>query len=453
MTEKRNDGTLDVTQGTIWKQLVMLCLPVFFASFFQEAYSFVDAWVVGQWAGKTALGGIQANAALIDLSVGFAIGVSSGCAVICGQRFGARDDKGLSLSIHTAMGISVVGGIVFCAVGLLAVRPLLSIVGTPTDLMSEATSYGRAYFSGMFCSIVFNMGSAVLRAVGDTRTPSLIVAATGLINIGLDFLFVAYLGMGAGGAGFATALSMAAGAALTVRHLVHMEGPCHLDLRRIGIDKRTGAEMMQTGLPLGVQSSAYSVSNVVFQATVNTFGSDVVVAWGISGRADAIVWMSAEALGVAVTTFAAQNYGAQNMKRIRRGLWVSFVIALVVIGSASTIVALATGPISLFFINDAGLARIATQVNLSIAPYYIFFAIMYNISGTIRGTGESFWPMVITLVGTCFLRIAWLVFFVPTHHTLKMALLAFPISWITTLLIFVVYYRSGRWIKEQQPSS
>lgn len=452
MAEQRADGTLDVTRGTIWKQLLTLCIPVFFASFFQEAYSFVDAWVVGQWAGKAALGGIQATTALIDLAVGFAIGVSAGCAVICGQRFGAGDDEGLSVAIHTAMGISVVGGALFCVVGLVAIGPLLALTGTPSDLMSEAASYGRAYFSGMLCSIVFNMGSAVLRAVGDTRTPSLVVAGTGVINMGLDFLFVACLGMGAAGAGLATALSVATGAALTVRHLVLIKGPCHLDLRRIAINRQTGIEMVRTGLPLGIQSSAYSVSNVVMQATINSFGSDVVTAWGIAGRVDSVIWMSAEALGVAVTTFSAQNYGAGNMPRVRRGLWVSFAIALVVIGSASIAVALATGPISRLFINDETIADIAVLANLAVAPYYVFFAIMYNISGTIRGTGESFWPMVITLVGTCLLRIVWLVAVVPTHHTFKMALLAFPISWITTLVIFVAYYRSGLWVREPRPS-
>ena len=450
MEERRVAGTLDVTRGTIWKQLLALCIPVFVGSFFQEAYAFVDAWVVGQWAGKAALGGIQATTALIDLAVGFAVGMSSGCAVICGQRFGAGDDKGLSTSIHTAMAIGIAGGIGFTVVGLFFIDPLLAVMGTPQDLVAEAASYGRAYFSGMFFSIVFNMGSAVLRAVGDTRTPSLLVALTGVINIGLDFLFVAGFGMGAAGAGIATAISIAVGAALTVAHLMRVSGPCRLELRRIAFDRSIGPVMLRTGLPLGIQSSAYSISNVVLQTTINSFGSDVVTAWGIAGRTNAVVWMGTEALGVAVTTFSAQNYGAGNMRRVRKGLWISFAVAIVVVGSASGAVVAVTNPISHFFINDNAIADIATMINVYIAPFYVFFALMYNISGTIRGTGESFWPMVITMVGTCLFRILWLLVVVPAHYSLVMALLAYPIAWILTLIIFAIYYRSNAWVKKPE---
>ena len=445
MAERRVAGTLDVTRGTIWRQLITLCVPVFLASFFQQAYAFVDAWVVGQWAGKAALGGIQSTAALIDLAVGFAVGVSSGCAVICGQFFGAGDDRRLSTSVHTAMAISVVGGVAFTIAGLLLLEPLLSVMGTPPDLLPDAMSYGRAYFSGMFCSIVFNMGSAVLRAVGDTFTPSLLVALAGVVNILLDLLFVAKFGMGARGAGIATAVSIAVGAVAVVVHLMRLQGPCRLELRRVAIDQEIGLSMVSTGLPLGIQSSAYSISNVVMQATINSFGSEVVTAWGIAGRVDSIIWMGAEALGVAVTTFSAQNYGAGNMRRVKRGMWVSLLIAVVLVGLSSITVMLLTNPISHVFINDDSLASIATMINCRVAPFYVFFAIMNNISGTVRGTGESFWPMVITLVGTCALRIAWLVGVVPIRHTLEMTLFAFPLTWIATLVIFVLYYRSGSW--------
>ena len=453
MAERRVAGTLDVTRGIIWRQLLTLCIPVFLGSFFQEAYAFVDAWVVGQWAGKAALGGIQATTALIDLAVGFAVGMSSGCAVICGQRFGAGDDEGLATSIHTAMAISVVGGVGFTVAGLMLIDPLLALMGTPPELMAEAASYGRTYFSGMFFSIVFNMGSAVLRAVGDTRTPSVLVAVTGVINIVLDFFFVARLGLGAAGAGIATAISIAVGACLTVSHLVRIQGPCHLDLRRITFDPTVGPVMVKTGLPLGIQSSAYSISNVVMQTTINSFGADVVTAWGIAGRTNAVVWMGTEALGVAVTTFSAQNYGAGNMRRVRRGLWISFIVAVLVVGSASAGVVFVTGAVSHFFINDDAVAAIATMTNMYIAPFYVFFALMYNISGTIRGTGESFWPMVITMVGTCLFRIVWLLVVVPAHYSLKMTLLAYPLAWIITLAIFAIYYRTGVWEHRSETSA
>jgi putative MATE family efflux protein len=443
---RQDSGAIDVTKGVIWRQLLALCVPIFFSSFFQQAYALINTFVVGQFAGKAALGGIQATMTLTDFAVGFCVGVGSGCAVISGQYFGAGDSKRLSESVHTAMALAIVGGVGFSLAGLVLIGPILTLMGTPEDLMGEALAYGRCYFGALLFSLVLNMGSALLRAVGDSRTPSVIVGITCVINVILDLVLVAGLHLEALGCGIATASSIAAGAAMTLYRLCHVDGAWRIDLRRIRIDGRIARLMLKTGLPLGIQSSVYSVSNIIAQSAVNSFGSDAVAGWGLSGRIDGIVWMISEALGVAVTTFSAQNFGARRYDRMRRSLHVSLGMTAVLVGGISAILFVFVEPISRFFIDDAGVTGNTVLMLRYIAPFYACYSLSANISGAIRGSGESLRPMLLTILGTCVFRVIWLLAFVPSHHTLEMVLVSYPVTWILTGILFLVYYRHGHWL-------
>jgi putative MATE family efflux protein len=441
-----SSGAVDVTEGVIWRQLLTLCVPIFFSSFFQQAYALINTFVVGQFAGKAALGGIQATLSLTDLAVGFCVGVGSGCAIISGQYFGAHEDDRLSESVHTAMSLAVVGGLGFSVAGILLIEPILNLMGTPAELMGEALAYGRCYFGALLFSLVLNMGSALLRAVGDSRSPSIIVAITCVINVILDLVLVAGLHLEALGCGIATASSIAAGAAMIVWKLMRVDGPWRLFPTRMRIDPATCRLMLKTGLPLGIQSSVYSISNLIAQSAINSFGTDAVAGWGLAGRIDGIIWMISEALGVAVTTFAAQNFGARRYDRMRRSLHVSLGMTVVVIGGMSALLVAFVEPISRFFIDDAGVTSNTVLMLHYIAPFYVCFSLSSNISGAIRGSGESMRPMLITIVGTCVFRVVWLLAVVPTYHTLEMVLVSYPITWILTGILFVIYYRHGHWL-------
>ena len=446
MAIRGKSGSLDVTEGVIWKQLLMLCVPVFFSSFFQEAYSLINTFVVGQFAGKAALGGIQATSPLVDLAVGFSVGMGTGFAVVCSQYFGAHDEERLSASVHTAMTIALVGGLAVSVLGSLFAGPILTLMGTPADLMGESLAFVRIYFGAMVFSIVYNTGSAVQRSVGDTRSPSIIVASTCVVNIVLDAVFVIGFHMEAAGAGLATALSLVWGCAVTLVRLTHVDGPWRLDLRRLRIDPGICRVMIRTGLPLGLQASCYSVSNIITQSTINSFGSTVVTAFGLCGRIDAIIWMVSEALGVAVTTFSAQNFGARDYARMRRGLKTAMCLTALVIGSLSVVLLANVRAIAGFFIDDAQIADLTAQVMWYVGPFYVVYSLYDNIGGTIRGAGESLRPMLIVLTGSCLLRIVWQLAVVPLDHTLHMAMLSYPITWITTGVAFIFYYRFGHWL-------
>ena len=446
MARGGNSGSIDVTQGVIWRQLLSLCVPIFFASFFQQSYALINTFIVGQFGGKLALGGIQATMSLSELAVGFSVGLGAGCAVITGQFFGSHDDERLSRSIHTAMTIALVMGLGISILGVIFIPQVLVLMETPQDLMWEAVSYSRCYFGAMVFGLLLNMGTALLRAVGDTRTPALIIASGCVINVALDLVLVAGMGLEALGCGIATAATLCINCCCVVWRLMRAKGAWRLDLRKLGIDRRIARSMISCGLPLAVQASVYSVSNIIMQSTVNTFGVDAVTGWGLSGRLDAIVWMVTEALGVAITTFSAQNFGARNYARMRQGYHTSLVITVCLVGSMSAFLVVFVEPLARLFIQDAAVTAYTARMVHFIAPFYLFYSIVDNTSGVIRGSGESFRPMLLTILGTCVFRVIWLLVVVPLHHTVETMLLVYPVTWILTAALFVAYHHFGHWL-------
>ncbi len=446
MARGGNSGSIDVTQGVIWRQLLSLCVPIFFASFFQQSYALINTFIVGQFGGKLALGGIQATMSLSELAVGFSVGLGAGCAVITGQFFGSHDDERLSRSIHTAMTIALVMGLGISILGVIFIPQVLVLMETPQDLMWEAVSYSRCYFGAMVFGLLLNMGTALLRAVGDTRAPALIIASGCVINVALDLVLVAGMGLEALGCGIATAATLCINCCCVVWRLMRAKGAWRLDLRKLGIDRRIARSMISCGLPLAVQASVYSVSNIIMQSTVNTFGVDAVTGWGLSGRLDAIVWMVTEALGVAITTFSAQNFGARNYERMRQGYHTSLVITVCLVGSMSAFLVVFVEPLARLFIQDAAVTAYTARMVHFIAPFYLFYSIVDNTSGVIRGSGESFRPMLLTILGTCVFRVIWLLVVVPLHHTVETMLLVYPVTWILTAALFVAYHHFGHWL-------
>ena len=450
MAQGGSARTLDVTSGVIWRQLLALCVPIFLSSFFQQAYNLANTFVVGQFGGKLALGGIQSCMVLGDLCIGFSLGVGSGCAVVAGQYFGAGDEGRLRLSVHTAVTISLVIGAAFSATGVLLLEPILALMGTPAELMGEALAFGRLYFGAMLFTLVYNMGAALMRSVGDAKTPSRIVICTCLVNIALDLVLVAWLRLDALGCGIATAISMALSAVLMCARLMTVDANWRLRPSELRLTPSIARAMVRVGLPLGLQSSAYTVSNLIVQASVNSFGTDAVAAWGLQRRLDSIVWLASDALGVAVTTFAAQNFGARNYRRMRQSLHTSLVLTACIIGSLSAVLVIFVPQLTRLFIADAGVIADTTLIMRFIAPFYVCYSLMDNVAGIIRGAGESLRPMLLTIFGTCVFRVVWLLAVVPVHHSIEMVLVSYPVTWLLTGLLFVIYYRCGHWLQHAQ---
>ena len=443
------DRTLDTTSGVVWQQLLQLLWPVFIGSFITQAYQLVNTFVLGRFATTEALGGIQATSAVYELVVGFCVGVGAGCAIIVGQFFGAHDEDKLRVSVKTSMTLAVVIGAIFSIVGIIGIEPLLLALGTPKELLGEALDYSRLFLATLVFELIYSIGGGILRAVGDTRTPTVVLVISLVVAAALDILFVAGFGMGALGCGISYLISFIEAAAHMVWCLMKASDTWGLDLRDLRPDMGIARSMVLTGLPLGLQSSAYAVSNLIVQASINTFGAVTVTGWGLSARIDGIIWMVCEALGISVTTFCAQNYGARNEARIRQGLKESLIMSVALIGGMSAVVVLLSGPIATFFVGPGPVADAARTLLHVIGPTYFLYSISCNISGAIRGTGESVGPMVITLLGTCVLRIAWVLLLMPAFHTEFALMMCYPFTWIVTDIAFVAYWRSSRWLHER----
>ena len=443
---KTGRASIDVTRGVIWKQLLTLCIPIFFSSFFQQAYALINTYIVGQFGGKAALGGIQSTTTLSELCVGFCVGLGAGCAVITGQYFGQRDHERLSRSVHTAMTFALMLGAFFSVAGVLFAEPMLRFLDTPQELLAEAVAYARCYFAAMIFTLAMNMGTALLRAVGDTKGPAVIIASGCVINVVFDLILVAGLRLEALGCGIATALTIAINCSMIVVRMMRAKGSWRLHPTRLGIDGPIFKNMISCGMPLGIQSAAYSISNLLVQASVNSFGANATTGWGLAGRLDCFIWMVVEALGVALTTFAAQNFGARNFDRMKQGYRTSIVMAFFIVGAMSAALFVFVGPLSRVFVDDAGVTSFTTVMIHYVAPFYAVFSIVENTSGLMRGAGVSFQPMVLTIVGTCVLRIVWVLAVLPIWHVVEALLLVYPVTWTVTAILFLLYYRFGTWL-------
>lgn len=439
---------MDLTHGVIWKQIIAFFLPLFLGSLFQEFYSVADAIIIGHFAGKRALASIEATAALCRMFINFFVGVSSGATVIIAQYFGARRDEDLQKAIHTAMAFAISAGLGLSVICSAAAPALLRIMNIPAEIWDMSVTYSRVYFAGSMVSLVYNMGTGILRALGDSKTPFRYLVVSCFINIILDCLFVIVFKADVLGVALATVIAQTVSAVLVTRKLAGLSESCALHLRKIGFNKIQLGKIMRIGLPIGLQGLAYSITNIIIQSKLNIFGTDVIAAWGVYSRMDALMWISMEGFGISSCTFVAQNYGAGNSERVRKSIKSNLVVSLLFSSLYSALLMPACKHIARIFINDQEVIRICCEMVFIITPFYAAYCFTEILSGAVRGTGESTKPMLIILFGICVLRLIWIYGVLRDSMKMQTLIAVYPITWIITSLMFVVYYmyirRKGR---------
>lgn len=448
MAESRQNG---ITEGVIWKQLLLFFFPILFGTFFQQFYSTVDTIIVGQAVGKQALAAVGVTTPFVNLLVGFFTGLASGAGVVISQYYGSREGEKLNRCVHTAVALSLLAGVAFTALGIAATPWVLRITGTPADIFQQSVSYLRVYFTGMIPTLLYNMGTAILRAVGDSKRPLYFLIAASILNIGLDLLFVITFDMGVAGAALATVFSQVLSAVLVVLSLTHSAGaPYTLYPRALALDRERLGEIARIGLPAGLQSVMYALSNLIIQAAINRFDTDAVAAWTVYGKMDTIFWMSVSSMSLAVTTFAGQNFGARKYDRIHKGLAVSMGMTLLITAACCAIFLGPLGrPLVLLFNKDPGVVECCLDMIGFLAPCYFTYICIENFSGVLRGCGDSLIPTVITGLGVCALRVIWITLVVPLRTELTTVMFSYPLTWTVTSLVFVVYYWKGGWLKRR----
>ena len=439
--------TGDITQGVIWKQLLAFFFPLWFGTFFQQLYNTVDTVVVGQFVGKTALAAVGSTTVIVNLTVGIFTGLSAGAVVAIAQRYGARMGEDVHKSVHTAMLLAILVGAVFMAAGFLLTPWALRAMNTTEDALPGAILYQRVFFLGMIPNLIYNMGTGVLRAVGDSKRPLFFLIAASLCNIVLDLVLVLVFHMGVLGVAIATVFSQVLSAVLVVLSLTAAAGETyHLSLRQLAFHAQPLKSIMVIGVPTALQSVMYSFSNIVIQASINSFGTDAVAAWTAYGKMDVLFWMTLTAMSQALTTFTGQNYGAGKYDRLRQGVRVSTAMTAGFTLVISIAMVLLARPILLIFTSDPDVLEIGVTMVQFLAPCCITYILVELLPGAIRGAGKSMVPMLISVFGVCALRLLWLFTAVPAHHTIETVEMSYPITWVITSLSLLIYYRFGKWL-------
>ena len=436
-----------ILTGSIPGQLLRLFFPIFFGTLFQQLYNTVDTLIVGNYVGTEALAAVGATSAFTALLLGFFVGLCGGAGIIISQNYGAREFTLVDRQVHTSLALSFVGGAFLTVLGILVTPTALVWMSTPADVIPGATIYLYIYFIGMIPQLIYNTGTSILRAVGDTRRPLYILIIASLVNIVLDFLFVAIIPWGIAGAAIATVISQIVSAVCIWWCLAHSaDMPWHLHFSKLKMEPVILRKIFAIGMPAAAQASLYSVSNIVIQSSINSFGTVIVAAWSVYSKVDLLYWMGLNSMGLAITTFAGQNFGAQLYHRVKKGtttcLGMTTVAAVIVCG----IMYPASEFLFRIFSRDPAVIAEGVDMMHMLVPAYVFYIGIEILSGALRGCGDVKIPTLITVFVVCLLRLAWIVLVVPLRHEVSTVAFSYPLTWSLASLMFLIYYFRGKWL-------
>lgn len=445
----RTNEMQKITEGVIWKQLLIFFFPILLGTFFQQMYNTVDTIIVGRYVGTQALAAVGATGALISLLNGFFVGLGTGATVLLSQFYGGGDREGVRKSLHTGMGLSLILGAVIMLLGVIAARPILTATRTPENCLAGSTLYTKIYFSGAIASMVYNMGSGILRAMGDSRRPTLFLVAACIANILMDILLVVVFKMGIAGAAIATVVSQVVSAVLVVGTLMRLPKDVRLEIQALKMEPELLKRILYVGVPAGFQFVTFDLANLLIQSGINSFGDVTVAAWTAYSKTDAMTWMISGAFGVSITTFVGQNFGAQKYARIRHSVWVCLGMAVGLVGCLSVLEVCFRSFIIGIYTVDPEVIRLGAYVMLLVVPFNFLFMPVEVFAGTMRGTGYSVMPTIITCTCVCVFRVVWIFTVVRVFHRVEMLALCYPISWSLASLVFYIAYLRGTWLRKR----
>lgn len=438
----------DMTHGPILGQLIQFAIPMMIGLLFQQLYNAVDIIVVGQFVGKQALAAVGTTSSIINTLVGFSAGLATGSSVVISQCYGAHDNKGLREAVHTTVGVTFILSAVFTALSVVLVDPLLKLMSTPADVMVEAQTYLRIYFAGLTGLLFYNMGSGVLRAVGDSMRPLYFLIFSALLNIVLDLLFVISFKMGVAGVGYATVLSQAISAVLVMVVLTREQEAYGVRWKEMRIHKPMLRRIVTIGFPAGLQQAVTAFSNVFVQSYVNYFGSACMAGWSSFNKLDMFLFIPPQSIGLAVTTYVGQNYGAGKLKRakdgVTRAVWlclgITIALAVIMQAFAPTFISL--------FTNEADVIAYGVRFLRIISPFLVLTTFNQIYAGALRGTGNSRTPMIVMLFSFVLFRQAFLFTVKLLGNELTWISLGYPMGWAMCSLLLAIFYHRSKFYKE-----
>ncbi len=444
----RKNGTTDLIHGSIAKSIFWFSIPLLIGNLFQQLYNTFDSYVVGNYVGKEALAAVGASSPIINMLIGFFMGLATGAGVIIAQYYGAGDYKRLKKAVHSSAALTLVMSVLLTILGVLGTDPMLHAVGTPIDVFPESSTYLSIYFIGICFALIYNMGSGILRAIGDSKRPLYFLVIACIINIILDFLFVKYLKWGVAGAGYATLIAQAISAIMIVYVLMKSEEAHQLIIKDIRFDVPILKKIIMVGLPTGLQQSIVSLSNLVVQSYVNGFGSSVVAGYSASIRIDGFVNLPLQSFNMAITTFVGQNIGAKQFDRVKKGTKIAMAMTFAVIAFISVILFLYGKSFIAVFNSEPSVVEAGRTMQLAFVPFYIVLPIVQIYNGVLRGAGKSSVPMYIMVFNFVILRQIYLILITKITSSVYYVFMGWPVTWVTCAIMFIIYYHKVNWLNE-----
>ena len=432
MPRTRRNYELDMTHGKLIPKIMAFAFPLMITSMLQLLYNAADVIVVGRWAGPESLAAVGSTSALINLIVNVFLGLSIGTNVLAARYYGAGDFKNTHETVHTSITVSLIGGVAIGIFGFIMGGTFLSWMGSPEDVLPLATRYIRIYFLGMPFNMLYNFGAAILRAVGDTRRPLYFLFFSGVVNVVLNLIFVIFFNMGVAGVAWATIISQMISAVLVTLCLIRTDGFVHLDVKKLRICKDKLLGIARIGLPAGFQGACFSISNVLIQSTVNSYGSVVVAGNSAAQNLEGFIYVAMNSFHQAAITFVSTNIGAGKYSRIRKTMGACiFLVSIVGLIMCALLVGFSSQLLGIYSTEANVIAAGIIRLNV-IATTYFICGIMDVLSGIMRGMGAALVPMVVSVLGACAFRIFWIYAILPQFGTLYALYISYPISWILT---------------------
>ncbi len=432
---------VSLTEGVIWKQILVFALPLLLINLMQQLYSVADLIIVGNFSGVDAMAGVGATASIINMVIGLAIGLATGIAVVTVQVNSSEDFDGLYKVVHTGYALALAGGLLLTAAGYFLSPALLQAMNTPPDILPYSTTYLRIYFLGALPVTLYNMGAGILRGVGDTRHPFIFLSLGVLLNIGLDLLFVGLFNWGVSGAAWAFVIAQSITALMVTFSLATSMTPFRLFLRDISFHPAVLFRSLRVGIPAGLQAFIVALSNVFVQTFVNRFGKHAVAGFSAASRSDSFVFVLISGLALAVMTFMGANLGAGRHERIRRGLRHGLLLMFALVTSLSGVFLLLRKQIAAAFNPDPLVMEYTTHILLILLSFYWIFALTEVMGATLRGMGHAIFPMVASLVCMAGVRVVWMYVVLPAWQSFDVIVMAYPVSWTILLAAYVFYFK------------
>lgn len=435
-----------MTEGPIWKRMILFAIPLFLGNLFQQLYNTADSLIVGNFLGSDALAAVSSSGSLIFLMVGFFNGISLGAGVVIARYFGAREKEKVQDAIHTTVAFGIVAGILLTAIGLIMTPTFLRWMGTPADVLKNSVLYFRIYFLGSIAFVLYNIFVGILQSVGDSRHPLIYLIISSVTNVVVDLLFIGVFRFGVGSAAVATILSQFLSAILCLIHLMRCKEDYQIHLKKIRFDFPMLKLIISNGLPSGFQNSIISFANVIVQSNINSFGKMAVAGCGAYSKIEGFGFLPITCFALSLTTFISQNLGARQYERAKKGAKFGVLCSITMAEIVGIIIFFTAPYLVAAFNNDPQVVAFGTAQARTITLFYFLLAFSHCIAGILRGAGKSTIPMFVMLICWCIIRVSYITVAVRIIPDIKVIFWAYPITWTLSSILFIIYYFKADWI-------